>query len=164
MLVLLTGVIYEVHRWDGLIHTQFHNDRFRNSSSIKGITWTILESVVLLLLIRGILKYVVEMASCSMISIPSFMKTGGTRVQEILRFSVRNFRGCNVGITDGSGLWVSPLRRVRCHDTRYNESNKDWIWNSKVIRVIHIQTARWLHTLSFFFFQGKWAKNYSNEL
>jgi hypothetical protein len=46
------------------------------------------------------MKYAVEMASCGMIYLPSFMKIG-TGVQTILRFFLRNSRGCNVGITDG---------------------------------------------------------------
>jgi hypothetical protein len=45
------------------------------------------------------MKYTVEMASCGIICIPSFMKIG-TGVQAILKFSLRNLRGCNVGITD----------------------------------------------------------------
>jgi hypothetical protein len=49
------------------------------------------------------MKYTVEMASCGMIYIPSFMKTA-TSVQAILRFCFRNLRGCNVGITDGKVL------------------------------------------------------------
>jgi hypothetical protein len=46
------------------------------------------------------MKCVVEMASYGMIYIASFMKIG-TSVQAILRFSLSNFKGCNVGITDG---------------------------------------------------------------
>jgi hypothetical protein len=45
------------------------------------------------------MEYSVEMASRDMIYIPSFMKIG-PGIQVILRFSFRNFRGCNVGITD----------------------------------------------------------------
>jgi hypothetical protein len=44
--------------------------------------------------------YAVEMASCGMIYLPSFMKIG-TGVQAILRFCLRNLKGCDVGITDG---------------------------------------------------------------
>jgi hypothetical protein len=43
--------------------------------------------------------YAVEMASCGIIYIPSFMKNGAG-VQASLRFSFGNLRGCNVGITD----------------------------------------------------------------
>jgi hypothetical protein len=46
------------------------------------------------------MKYAVEMASCGMIYLQSFMNIG-TGVQAILRFRLRNLRGCNVGITDG---------------------------------------------------------------
>jgi hypothetical protein len=49
------------------------------------------------------MKYVVEVASCGMIHIPSFMKTG-TDIEAVLRFCLRNLRGCNVGITDGGDL------------------------------------------------------------
>jgi hypothetical protein len=43
------------------------------------------------------------MASCGMINILSFMKAG-VGVQAILRFYLRNLRGCNVDITD-EGLY-----------------------------------------------------------
>jgi hypothetical protein len=33
-----------------------------------------------------------------------------TSVQAILRFCLRNLRGCNVGITDGRVLLITPLR------------------------------------------------------
>jgi hypothetical protein len=39
----------------------------------------------------------VEMASSGMIYIPNFMKIG-ISVQAILRFCIRNLRGCNAGI------------------------------------------------------------------
>jgi hypothetical protein len=48
-------------------------------------------------------KYAVEMASCGMINTPSFMKIGAV-LQAILRFGLRNLRGCNVGIIDGRDL------------------------------------------------------------
>jgi hypothetical protein len=38
-----------------------------------------------------------------MMYIPIFMNIG-TGVQEILRFFLRNLRGCNVGITNGRDL------------------------------------------------------------
>jgi hypothetical protein len=46
------------------------------------------------------MKYAVETASCVMIYLLSFMKIG-TGVQAELRFYLGNFRGCNVGITEG---------------------------------------------------------------
>jgi hypothetical protein len=49
------------------------------------------------------MMYAVEMASCGMIYLPSFMKIG-TGVQAKLTFRLRNFRGCYVGITDGRDL------------------------------------------------------------
>jgi hypothetical protein len=47
--------------------------------------------------------YAVEMASCGMIYLPSFMKP-------ILRFCLKNLKGCNVGITDGMDFLITPLR------------------------------------------------------
>jgi hypothetical protein len=55
--------------------------------------------------------YAVEMASCGMTHLPSFMKIG-TWIQAILRCSVRNLRGCDVGITNGKGSRSVPLRWV----------------------------------------------------
>jgi hypothetical protein len=54
------------------------------------------------------MKYAVGMASCGMIYVSSFMKTS-TGVQAILRFCLRNVRGCNVSVTDGKDLRSSPL-------------------------------------------------------
>jgi hypothetical protein len=45
------------------------------------------------------MMYVIEMASCGMIYLSSFMKIGAG-VQAILRFYFRNLRVCDVGITD----------------------------------------------------------------
>jgi hypothetical protein len=47
--------------------------------------------------------YAVEMASGSMIYLPSFLKIG-TGFQAILRFFLSSFNGYNVGITDGRDL------------------------------------------------------------
>jgi hypothetical protein len=47
--------------------------------------------------------YAVEMASCGMIYIPSFIMTGAG-LQAILRVFLKNLRGCNAGITDGRGF------------------------------------------------------------
>jgi hypothetical protein len=49
------------------------------------------------------MKYTVEMASCGMMYIPSFMKIG-IDVQSILRFCLNNLKGCDVGNTDGKDL------------------------------------------------------------
>jgi hypothetical protein len=49
------------------------------------------------------MKYAIEMPSCGMIYIPSFMHIG-TGVQAILTFRLRNLRGSNVDITDGKYL------------------------------------------------------------
>jgi hypothetical protein len=55
------------------------------------------------------MMYAVEIASCGTIYVPSSMKTG-TGFQAILRFCLRNMRGCNVGITDGRNILITPLR------------------------------------------------------
>jgi hypothetical protein len=55
------------------------------------------------LLREEFMAYAVEIASCGMIYIQSFMKTG-TGVQAILRLCLRSLRGCNVGITDRRDL------------------------------------------------------------
>jgi hypothetical protein len=44
-----------------------------------------------------------------MIYIPSFMKIGAG-VQAILKFGNRHLRGCNVGVTGGRNLLITPLR------------------------------------------------------
>jgi hypothetical protein len=56
------------------------------------------------------MMHVFDMASCGMIYLPSFVKIG-TGIQAILRFGLRNSRGCNVGITDGRDFFlIMPLR------------------------------------------------------
>jgi hypothetical protein len=47
--------------------------------------------------------YAVEIASCSMIYLPSVMKVV-KGVQGILRYCLRNLRGCDVGNTDRRDL------------------------------------------------------------
>jgi hypothetical protein len=59
---------------------------------------------MLVLPTERIYEYAVEMASCGMIYILSFMKIG-TGVQAVLRFSLRNLRGCNVVITKGRDFY-----------------------------------------------------------
>jgi hypothetical protein len=49
------------------------------------------------------MKYAVEIVSCGGIYIQSFMKNG-TDVEPILRFCLRNLRGCKAGSTDGRDL------------------------------------------------------------
>jgi hypothetical protein len=46
------------------------------------------------------MKYAVEMTSCGMINLRSFMKIG-RGVQAILRLCFRNLKGCNVDIAVG---------------------------------------------------------------
>jgi hypothetical protein len=47
--------------------------------------------------------YAIEMAACGVIYVPSFKKIG-PGAQAILRFCLKNIRGCNVGIPDGRDL------------------------------------------------------------
>jgi hypothetical protein len=64
---------------DCITHTsKFHDNRFRNSGNIKGITSTIWEAVVLGLLMTGISKYATEMASGGMTYILSLMMIGSS--------------------------------------------------------------------------------------
>jgi hypothetical protein len=44
------------------------------------------------------MMYAIEMPSCGMLSLPSFMKIG-TGVQAISRFRLSNLNGCNIDIT-----------------------------------------------------------------
>jgi hypothetical protein len=55
------------------------------------------------------MKYAVEMPSCNIMYIPNFIKIG-TGVQATLRCFLRNLRGCNVGVTVGRDLRITPLR------------------------------------------------------
>jgi hypothetical protein len=55
------------------------------------------------------MKYTVEMASEGTIYVSSSMKTD-TDVKGILRVCFRNLRSCNVDISEGSDLWITPLR------------------------------------------------------
>jgi hypothetical protein len=49
------------------------------------------------------MEYAVKMGSCGMMYIPIFIKIG-TGIQAILKFCLRNLRGCNDGITDVRNL------------------------------------------------------------
>jgi uncharacterized protein YraI len=73
------------------IYIKSPDDRFRHYlNNLRGYS------------VEGFMTYTVEMASCGMTYIPSFMKSG-TGVQVILRLCLGNLNGCNVGITDGRG-------------------------------------------------------------
>jgi hypothetical protein len=47
--------------------------------------------------------YTFDIASCGLMCVSNFIKTG-TGVQEVLRFCLKNLRGCSVGITDEKDL------------------------------------------------------------
>jgi hypothetical protein len=55
------------------------------------------------------MMYAVEMASCAVMYLSSFMKIA-TGVQAILKLCLRNLKGLNVGITGGRDLRSAPLR------------------------------------------------------
>jgi hypothetical protein len=55
------------------------------------------------------MMYAVEMASCGITCLPSFIKIG-TGVQAILGGCLSNLNGYNTGISDGQNLSVVPLR------------------------------------------------------
>jgi hypothetical protein len=57
----------------------------------------------MVLLMRGFHDDTIEIASCDVINLPSFLKIG-TGIQKILRLRVRNLKGFNVDITDGRDL------------------------------------------------------------
>jgi hypothetical protein len=56
------------------------------------------------------MKYAVKMASCGIIYVHTKFHKIGAGVQAVLRFCFRDFRGFNVGITDGRDLRTTPLR------------------------------------------------------
>jgi hypothetical protein len=73
---------------------------------IKHIISRIWEGIVLVLLMEGI--YAIKMGPGGMIYLQSFIRAD-TNVQAI-RFHVNNLKGCNIHITDGRGLWCTPLK------------------------------------------------------
>jgi hypothetical protein len=132
----LGGTHIQCKIWDGLrchdIHTNFHKYWFRHSNVIGGVHTDTPSNITVsfekfdrlqcrfywrdefMIYAVEILHaawyiYTVEVASCGMIYVPSFMEIG-TVVQAILRFCLRNCRGCNVGITDGRYFIIMPLR------------------------------------------------------
>jgi hypothetical protein len=52
-------------------------------------------------------------------------------IQAILRFCLRNLRGCNVGIADGSIYELRIWDGVRCYDI-HTKFHKDWFWHSEI--------------------------------
>jgi hypothetical protein len=106
MLVSLIVGTYEVRRLDDLrwhgIHTKFHDDPFRNSSVIEITTSTILEATVLVLLMRGIYKLRLCIASGGTIYIPSFIYIGS---------DVQKFSGINRHVGTQTDMQsVDPIR------------------------------------------------------
>jgi hypothetical protein len=113
MLVLLIRGIYEVHRSDGFMQhdilTKFHEDLYGHSSNIKILSQKFERLLCWYYLWEGFIIYAVEMASCRMICLPSFVKIA-TGVQAILKFYLRNLEGYNVGITYRRDLRSAPMR------------------------------------------------------
>jgi hypothetical protein len=58
---------------------------------------------MLVLLTEGVYEIAIEMASCVMIYVLSFMKIG-TGVQAIFRRCLKNLTGCSVSVTGGRDL------------------------------------------------------------
>jgi hypothetical protein len=57
------------------------------------------------------MKYAIDMFSGSMMYILSFMMSG-TGARSILRFYLKNLRGCNIGITDGRDYEVRHFKDI----------------------------------------------------
>jgi hypothetical protein len=76
---------------------------------LKDITSTICAAAVLVLMMREIVDYTSEMASCSMTYKPSVMKSS-TDVQAALRSCLNSLGGCNAGITKRRDLLNILLR------------------------------------------------------
>jgi hypothetical protein len=141
VLALLLRGIYYILRWHGFrwrdLHTNLHYDRLRHLSNITVITANVWETVMLVLLIEG--TYGVRHWDDFMwYGIPSFMKIG-TGVQAVLRFSLINVRGCNVGITDGRDLWITPTGSDIRNLIRGGDAHPD------------TQRARWSQKPTFIF-------------
>jgi hypothetical protein len=154
--------IYVVRRWDDLrwhdIQAKFHDDGIRHSINIKVITFKIWRTAVLVLLMGGICEVCLEIASCSMLYITSFTKSG-KGVQAILKLNLGYLRSWNVGINVGRDLWSNPLRWAQMSWCIYTEFHTDWFRLSKVFKGgthtdghTHSRIARRSHkpNLSFF--------------
>jgi hypothetical protein len=91
---------------------QFSWRSIMHLSNVMAITAKIWEPVMLVINIEGIYevcRWDGFILHDIRIKLSSFMKMG-TGVQAILRFSLRNIKGCNSGITDGRDVWSTPLR------------------------------------------------------
>jgi hypothetical protein len=55
------------------------------------------------------MRYIVEMASAGVIYIPSFIRIGSGHSDNI-KITPWQSESCNVGITDGRDLRITPLR------------------------------------------------------
>jgi hypothetical protein len=115
VLVLLMGRVWCTPlRWSQMawhMHTNFHDDRFRNSNTIKGTISTIWEAAVLVLLMKGI--YDVrhwDGPRWHDIYTHTRFHENWHRLSSNIMFCLRNMRGCNVGITDGRDSWSAPLK------------------------------------------------------
>jgi hypothetical protein len=89
----LIGGIYEAHRWNGFrchdIHTKCDEVWFKHSNLMGG---------------RNTQTH----------------RQHGDLISRLLFYKIsrltNNLRGCNVGITDGTNLWGTPLKCPQCHD------------------------------------------------
>jgi hypothetical protein len=119
----LRGTRTECKIWDGLrchdTHTNYNNDWFRHSNLIGEIHTDTPSNIKFLSQKFDRLPCWYYWREEFMINrwygfmwhdcLPSFMKIFGG-VQAILRFCLRNLRGCEVGITDGRDLRSASLR------------------------------------------------------
>jgi hypothetical protein len=137
---------YEERRWDGLrihdIDTAFYDDRFRHSSNIKGTISTTWRGAVLVLLM-GVMKNAVEMASGYMID--------------------DRFRHLNNITVINSVIWESVMLVLLIGRTYYVRSwdghstpdikfHNDWFRRSKVVRRTDTRSSRWFHNLTLISF------------
>jgi hypothetical protein len=149
MLILLMGVIYNVHRWDGIrwhdIHTKSHDDLFGHSRVISQqferlqcwYYWW-----------EGFMMCTAEMASGGMINIPSFMKVGAG-VQVL--FSSEIWEATLLVLLMGRIYVVHHWDGLSCLDV-HTKFHKDWLRHLIVnMGDTHtdIQTARWFHRPNF---------------
>jgi hypothetical protein len=120
VLVLMMGVVYEVHRWDGIrshcIHTKFYEGYFVYSGNTMVITSTCREAAVLVLLmgrINDVCRY--DDLRCYDIYITSFMTIGsGIRVRLILRSVPQQFNRLEGWYYRWDGFRMYPTDMVSC--------------------------------------------------
>jgi hypothetical protein len=94
---------------DHTVHTKFHKDWYRHSRNTDAFSLKCERLWCWYYLWEGYKMYTIQMPSCGMIFLPSFMKIG-TGIQAILMFCLSNLCGPNDGVTYGRGSGRMPLR------------------------------------------------------